>query len=51
MSESVTLDTVGVICMDGEKNMAAAMSSGGIALKRRGRLGQVFEPGTLGMII
>ncbi|XP_013421976.1 threonine aspartase 1 [Lingula anatina] len=38
--DSTLLDTVGAVCLDCQGNMAAAVSSGGIALKCPGRVGQ-----------
>ena len=39
MDDSVT-DTVGVVVMDSTGNVASTVSSGGIALKQPGRVGQ-----------
>lgn len=40
-----SLDTVGALVIDDEENFAAAVSSGGILLKRTGRIGQAALPG------
>ncbi|XP_041921792.1 threonine aspartase 1 [Alosa sapidissima] len=39
-NDSACLDTVGVIVVDQEGNVAAAVSSGGLAMKHPGRVGQ-----------
>ncbi|XP_046551819.1 threonine aspartase 1-like [Haliotis rubra] len=38
-------DTVGCVCVDGDGNMAAACSSGGIWMKHRGRMGPAAHYG------
>ena len=42
---SERLDTIGVICIDTNGEMASAISSGGIAFKKPGRLGHVAQYG------
>lgn len=44
-NDSGTLDTVGAVVVDHEGNVAAAVSSGGLALKHPGRVGQVSHFG------
>ncbi|KAI5732791.1 hypothetical protein M8J76_004200 [Diaphorina citri] len=44
--EEIHLDTVGVVCVDLEGNLASSCSSGGIILKRSGRLGQACIRGS-----
>lgn len=46
-NDSGTLDTVGAVVVDHEGNVAAAVSSGGLALKHPGRVGQVSSYGVL----
>lgn len=40
-NNSACLDTVGAVVVDWEGNVAAAVSSGGLAMKHPGRVGQV----------
>lgn len=40
-NNSACLDTVGAVVVDREGNVAAAVSSGGLAMKHPGRVGQV----------
>ncbi|MBN3309228.1 TASP1 aspartase, partial [Amia calva] len=44
-NDSGSLDTVGVIVVDHEGNVAAAVSSGGLAMKHPGRVGQAAHYG------
>ncbi|KFM09709.1 Threonine aspartase 1 [Aptenodytes forsteri] len=44
-NDSGTLDTVGAVVVDQEGNVAAAVSSGGLALKHPGRVGQAALQG------
>lgn len=39
------LDTVGAVCVDCDNNFASAISSGGLLLKYKGRVGQAAVPG------
>lgn len=41
LEEPVSLDTVGAVVVDQQGNVAAAVSSGGLAMKHPGRVGQV----------
>ena len=40
LKKSGLLDTVGAVCLDTNGNVASSVSSGGIVLKRSGRVGQ-----------
>lgn len=44
--ESKLLDTVGVVCVDNTGQTAAAVSSGGVSLKREGRVGHAATFGS-----
>lgn len=41
LEEPASLDTVGAVVVDQQGNVAAAVSSGGLAMKHPGRVGQV----------
>eukprot|EP01119_Soliformovum_irregulare_P021684 TRINITY_DN7275_c0_g1_i3.p1 TRINITY_DN7275_c0_g1~~TRINITY_DN7275_c0_g1_i3.p1 ORF type:complete len:294 (+),score=44.83 TRINITY_DN7275_c0_g1_i3:302-1183(+) len=43
--ESILNDTVGAICIDSNGNVTAGVSSGGIAMKQQGRIGEAAVPG------
>lgn len=49
-NDSGALDTVGAVVVDHEGNVAAAVSSGGLALKHPGRVGQVRICGLLNLL-
>lgn len=49
-NDSGTLDTVGAVVVDHEGNVAAAVSSGGLALKHPGRVGQVSNYGVFELV-